>query len=330
MVVGGAGTTWRNGPHAPALVRRRGCCARSLARHSRLHARRDHLGTWATRFNAIWLLNSAKCAPIKILLAFFQLSCKLKRSTPLAAKRMLLSRCLRPALRDQVRWSLGAVRLGDLCETRFSHVRKFSGGNRRHRKRSRNRSKGNSPAAASSSSNSEVEAGTVDSPAGNSSSTTKKSPWKKTTGYKFLDWMLDLNSDETNRIRSTTEMFFTCLEPAKNPEFYEVSMCWSCGCVQHLWTSTMLFLVQVFGIPNDGSREWFAYHNAAGLHVWLLYRRLKAEERVIESGVREGDLKSLKLFGQELFDRYWEDTLERVRETKVRFARLVNAKISIC
>jgi hypothetical protein len=83
-------------------------------------------------------------------------------------------------------------------------------------------------------------------------------------------------------------------------------------------------VTQVFSIPREGTRRWLAVHNVMGLHVWLVYRRLKLEElRLRETdgtaSVDEDCLTAdqLKLLGQEFFDRFWEDTIQRVRDTKV-------------
>ena len=76
--------------------------------------------------------------------------------------------------------------------------------------------------------------------------------------------------------------------------------------------------LKVFGIPADGSRTWLAYHHVASLHVWMVFKRLKTEELQLAEAGKDDEVSGLKFLGQELYDRFWEDTSERVRDTKVR------------
>ena len=79
--------------------------------------------------------------------------------------------------------------------------------------------------------------------------------------------------------------------------------------------------LKAFGIPCDGARQWLAYHNVVGLHVWLVYRRVKAVDAQRSSVAHAAvplDAEEANAIGQELYDRFWEDAIERVRETRVR------------
>jgi len=125
-------------------------------------------------------------------------------------------------------------------------------------------------------------------------------PWQASTGYSWLDSVLGLNDKESLNIRQSYALFDHCVAPAKTASFFSV-----------------------FGIPRGDTREWLAYHNVIGLHVWLIYKRLKAQEILINEGGASGDAAVFKTLGQELYDRFWEDSLERVRETKV-FEIMVN------
>jgi hypothetical protein len=89
-----------------------------------------------------------------------------------------------------------------------------------------------------------------------------------------------------------------------------------CPCVCRMaWAAVVR---KAFGIPCDGSRQWLAYHNVVGLHVWLVYRRVKAA-RPSDAAVGL-DVEEANVIGQELYDRFWEDAIERVRETRVSTA----------
>ena len=76
---------------------------------------------------------------------------------------------------------------------------------------------------------------------------------------------------------------------------------------------------QVFGVPHDGSREWLGFHGVVGLHVWLIFQRIRSEEVLFEQGrsTKKWKKKLLSLLGQDLYDRFWEEAVHRVRDTGV-------------
>ena len=75
--------------------------------------------------------------------------------------------------------------------------------------------------------------------------------------------------------------------------------------------------MKVFGIPAEGSREWLAIHLTSSLHVWLIYKRIKSDEQALADINDTDHARALNLLGQEFYDRFWEDTTTRVRDTKV-------------
>jgi len=105
--------------------------------------------------------------------------------------------------------------------------------------------------------------------------------WAPKFQSNWLNTILGLNTKESETIRQSHLLFSRLMEQADNPVLYDR---------YHIQTREESFL---------------AYQSVLNIHLWPLHKRFVKEGR-----------KCMDLH-QEIYDRHWDDAIERIRELKV-------------